>query len=86
VTELNPALHFLRREQVLELSPADAERLGLSDGEAVRASVNGSSVGARVAIRERLRDGTAFLIEGTADDNANVLLNGAPAELRVAKA
>ena len=34
---------------------------------------NGTSVEARVALRERMRPGAAFLIEGTADDNANVL-------------
>ena len=33
---------------------------------------NGTSVRARVEVRERIRPGTAFLIEGTATDNANV--------------
>ena len=37
---------------------------------------NGSSVRARVALRERMRPGAAFLIEGTAAENAN-RLNGA---------
>jgi hypothetical protein len=34
---------------------------------------SGKSVRASVAIRERIADGTAFLIEGTAEDGANQL-------------
>ena len=37
---------------------------------------NGHSRRARVVLRERMRPGAAFLIEGTATDNANAL-NGA---------
>jgi NADH-quinone oxidoreductase subunit G len=85
VTERNPALEFLAVSQTLELSLADAQRLGLASGDEVRASVNGASVRARVAIRERLREGSAFLIEGTASDNANVLVEGAPQPLEVEK-
>jgi anaerobic selenocysteine-containing dehydrogenase len=55
---------------------ADGERLGLTDGDEVEVRSNGSSVRARVALRERMRPGAAFLIEGTADENAN-RLNGA---------
>jgi len=36
--EVSPALKFLSGRQLLEISPADAERLGLSQGEAVRVS------------------------------------------------
>ena len=34
---------------------------------------NGSSVRARVALRERMRPGAAFLIAGTGEQNANRL-------------
>ena len=44
---------------------ADGERLGLGDGDVVEVSSNGTSVRARVALRERLHPGSAFLIEGT---------------------
>ena len=70
------ALRFLAAEQRVELAPSDAEALGLKDGDEVDVRSNGSSVRARVALRERMRPGAAFLIEGTAADNAN-LLNGA---------
>ena len=73
VTERNAALRFLAPEQRVELAVADAERLGLGDGDLVDVRANGTSVRARVALRERLRPGAAFLIEATATENANVL-------------
>jgi NADH-quinone oxidoreductase subunit G len=85
ITELNPPLKFLRPRQTVELSIGDAERLGLEHGDGVRVSKNGSSVAARVAIRERVEDGTCFLIEGVADGNANQLLNGGPVEVKIEK-
>jgi NADH-quinone oxidoreductase subunit G len=85
ITELNPPLSFLRPEQRVELSPADAERLGLKGGDEVRVGQNGSSVLAKVAIRERVRDGVCFLAEGTEDGNANALLNGGPISVEIEK-
>jgi hypothetical protein len=84
VTERNPALRFLIPAQRLELAAEDAEELELESGAPVTVSVNGTSVEARVAIRERMRPGAAFLIEGTRDDNANVLASGAPQRITVA--
>ena len=85
VTELNPPLRFLAPQQRVELAPADAERLGLNDGDEVSVAQNGASVGARVAIRERMGEGACFLIEGTAADNANALLNGGPVAVEITK-
>ena len=48
----------------------------------VRNGLNGASVAARVAIRERLRPGAAFLIEGTRRENANSVLTGGAVEVR----
>jgi NADH-quinone oxidoreductase subunit G len=73
VAERNPALRFLVPDQRLELAPADAERLGLGHGTDAEVSSNGTSVRARVAVRSRMRPGTGFLIEGTAQDSANRL-------------
>lgn len=72
-------------EQRLELSAKDAKQLELGNGDPVTVSVNGSSVEARVAIRERMRPGAAFLIEGTSEQNGNVLANGRPQAVRVEK-
>jgi NADH-quinone oxidoreductase subunit G len=73
VTDRNPALRFLGPRQTLELAVSDGERLGLADGDEVEVRSNGTSVRARVDLRERMRPGAAFLIEGTATDNANAL-------------
>ena len=67
VTDRSPALRFLRPTQTLELSPADAERLGLNGTPEVDVRHNGTSLRARVAIRERIRPGTAFLVDGLGD-------------------
>ena len=44
ITELNPPLKFLAPRQTVELSIADAERLGLAGGDEVRVSQNGTSI------------------------------------------
>ena len=57
MTDRSPALRFLAPQQTLELAPADAERLGLAQGDEVDVRSNGTSVRARVAIRERVQAG-----------------------------
>jgi NADH-quinone oxidoreductase subunit G len=86
ITELNPPLKFLRPTQQVEMSVADAERLGLKSGDEAGVSQNGTTVLAKVAIKERMREGVCFLVEGTAEGNANGLLNGQPVSVEVAKA
>jgi NADH-quinone oxidoreductase subunit G len=81
VTERNPAVRFLAPRQRLELAPADAERLGVANDAPVTVRANGASVEATVAIRERLRPGAGFLIEGTRTDNANALPAGGAIEV-----
>jgi NADH-quinone oxidoreductase subunit G len=72
-TERSPALRFLAARQRVELAPADGARLGLGDGDEVEVRSNGTTVRARVGLRERMRPGAAFMIEGTASENANAL-------------
>jgi anaerobic selenocysteine-containing dehydrogenase len=85
VTKRNPSLRFLMPEQKLEIAAEDAERLELGNGDPVTVSANGHSVEATVAIRERMSQGAAFLIEGTDEGNANVLANGAPRRIEVSR-
>ena len=85
ITKRNPALRFLMPKQKLELAAQDAEQLELANGDEITVSVNGHSVEATVAIRERMRQGAAFLIEGTDEANANVLTNGVPQRIQVTK-
>ncbi len=85
ITELNPPLRFLEPQQRVELSLADAERLDLRSGDEVSVSQNGTSLRALVAIKERVSEGVCFLTEGTAEGNANALLNGGPVAVEIEK-
>jgi NADH-quinone oxidoreductase subunit G len=70
----SPALAFLHPHQRVELAPADAARLGLrNDEEVLVVDDTGASVRARVAIRDAVAPGTAFLQRGLARDGANAL-------------
>jgi NADH-quinone oxidoreductase subunit G len=85
ITELNPPLKFLQPQQRVELSLSDADRLGLATNDEVSISQNGTSIRARVSIKERVPEGVCFLIEGVADGNANALLNGSPVSVQIEK-
>ncbi|HEX8745377.1 MAG TPA: molybdopterin-dependent oxidoreductase, partial [Thermoleophilaceae bacterium] len=85
-TEHAAALSFLAPTQRAELSPADAERIGVGPGDRVEVAVNGTSVTAVAALRSALPEGSVFLIEGTSDDNATALSNGKPRVVEVRKA
>jgi NADH-quinone oxidoreductase subunit G len=67
VTDRSPALRFLGPKQTLELAPSDADRLGVERGDEVDVRSNGTNVRARVALRERIRPGSGFLIAGLGD-------------------
>ena len=70
----SPALAFLHPEQRVELSAHDARRLGLEDGVAMLVTdETGAQIHARVAPRDGVPAGTAFLQRGIAADSANVL-------------
>jgi NADH-quinone oxidoreductase subunit G len=69
----SPALKFLHPTQRAELSPDDARKLGVSDGERVVVGVNGHSVRATVALRAAAPAGTVYLETAIPEDNASVL-------------
>ncbi len=71
--EASPSLKFLRARQRLEISPADAQRLGLAPGERVTVGANGSAVNAIVAVRAAVPEGTVFLEASTEEDGAVAL-------------
>jgi NADH-quinone oxidoreductase subunit G len=77
VAEQNPALAFLSAKQTLELNPIDAARLGVQHGERVQVSSDEHSLIATVGLRERMLEGTAFLVEGTSANGANALAGAA---------
>jgi NADH-quinone oxidoreductase subunit G len=71
--ELSPALKFLRQRQRAELSPADAQRLGLVHGDRVTVGSSGTRVHATVALRAAVPEGTVFLETGITEDSASEL-------------
>ena len=71
--EISPALHYTIARQQAELSPEDARRLGISSGETVTVSSNGTRLTATAAVRSGVPEGTVFLATGIAEDSANAL-------------
>jgi NADH-quinone oxidoreductase subunit G len=71
--DVSPALQFLRPRQVVELSPADATRLGIRDGDQVEVGSNGTRVKGPVKLRAAIPGGSVFIAEGTHEQPANAL-------------
>src|SRR4051794_36750924 len=80
----SPALKFLHPHQRAELSPADAQRLGVGQGDRVLVGQNGHSVRATVVLRAATPEGTVFLETGVPDDSATAL-DGPLVEVRPAR-
>ncbi len=73
--EVSPALKFLTRTQRVEISPGDAARFGLRQGEEVLVfSDDDRRVRCRVEIRNAVPAGSAFLEAGIHADSADSLL------------
>ncbi len=74
ISERSAALGYLTPTQRLEIGAADADRLGIGDGDRVLVGDGKVSVQATVAVRRRMLEGTAFLLEGTAEQSATPLI------------
>jgi NADH-quinone oxidoreductase subunit G len=71
--EVSPALKFLHPRQRAELSPADAARLNVLEGERVIVGSNGTTVSATVALRDAMPAGSVFLQNAIPEDSASAL-------------
>ena len=71
--EVSPSLRYTVARQQAELSPEDAQRLGIVSGEIVHVSANGTRLRATAAVRSGVPAGTVFLATGLASDSANAL-------------
>ena len=71
--DVSPSLRFLRPRQMVELSPVDAKRLGVADGDRVEVGSNGTRVRGAVRLREAVPRGTVFLADGMPENAANQL-------------
>ncbi|MBV9001118.1 MAG: molybdopterin-dependent oxidoreductase, partial [Solirubrobacterales bacterium] len=69
--EISPALKFTVARQQVELSPEDAQRLGIAPGDPVEVAQNGTRLRAVAHVRTGVPAGTVFLAEGIADGSAN---------------
>jgi NADH-quinone oxidoreductase subunit G len=69
----SPALAFLHPRQRAELSPADAARLGVGQGDRVVVAADGHGVAATVALRAATPEGTVFLETGVPEGSATEL-------------
>jgi NADH-quinone oxidoreductase subunit G len=68
--DASPSLQFLKARQIVEISPVDAEPLGIFDGDHVAV---GDVVEGIARVRAAIPAGTVFLVEGTTDWPANRL-------------
>jgi NADH-quinone oxidoreductase subunit G len=71
--EISPSLQYTVAHQQAELSPDDAQRLGISSGDALTVSSNGTRLTATASVRSGVPPGTVFLATGIAKDSANAL-------------
>jgi NADH-quinone oxidoreductase subunit G len=71
--EVSPALKFLHPSQRIEMSPLDAQRLGLANGERVLVGPADASVRATVALRDASPVGSVFLEDAIGAHSANAL-------------
>jgi NADH-quinone oxidoreductase subunit G len=83
--DVSPALRFLRPRQVVELSPSDAERLGVNEGDRVQVGCNGTRVRGPVRLRSAVPLGSVFLAEATVEEPANALTGALVEVQRVAE-
>ncbi|HEV7495250.1 NADH-quinone oxidoreductase subunit NuoG [Baekduia sp.] len=80
----SPALHFLRARTRVELSPHDAQRLGLFDGDKVTiGDGGGTAIEATASVRAAIPAGSAFL-EGNGVEGPLVDIRKRPATEPVA--
>jgi NADH-quinone oxidoreductase subunit G len=71
--DVSPILRFLVPRQVVELSPADAEALGVHDGDEVEVGENGTRIRGTAKLRAAVPAGSVFVGEGVQDAPANLL-------------
>jgi anaerobic selenocysteine-containing dehydrogenase len=63
---ISPSLQFLHPTSTVELSPEDARRLGIGDGEPVEVARNGTSVRGVAILRHAVPAGSVFVSDETA--------------------
>jgi NADH-quinone oxidoreductase subunit G len=71
--DVSPILQFLIPHQVVELSPGDAQALGVGEGDRVVVRSNGSRIEGSARLRAAVPAGSVFVAEGVHGAPANLL-------------
>ena len=71
--DVSPILQFLIPQPTVELSPADADKLGVREGERVEVGTNGTRIEGTVKLRAAVPAGSVFVGEGVRGAPANLL-------------
>ena len=77
MTRVSPTLHAEIPEGKLEMHPEDAEKLGVSEGEAVKVASRRGEITAKVTITDRVDVGVVCMPFHFAETCANILTNPA---------
>jgi len=76
-THHSEGLDYVAGEELVEISGADAEKLGIADGDVVTVASRRGEVVARAAVTERSPAGTVFMSFHFAETPTNLLTSGA---------
>jgi NADH-quinone oxidoreductase subunit G len=71
--EISPSLQYLIAKQFVEISPQDAVRYQIDDGEEIVVRQNGTLLNGTAHVRTGIPEGAAFLADGIASESANRL-------------
>ena len=71
--EISPSLQYLIARQLVEISPPDALRYQIDDGEEIVIRQNGTLLTGTAHVRTGIPEGSAFLADGIATESANRL-------------
>jgi formate dehydrogenase alpha subunit len=77
MTRKSKGLNEMRGEELVEINPADAEALGIADGDQVRVTSRRGTVTAKAKVTEASAKGTVFMTFHFAEAPTNVLTNPA---------
>jgi formate dehydrogenase alpha subunit len=77
MTRNSPSLNAEVSEGYLEMNPADAGQMGVSQGDSVKVTSRRGDITAKTMVTERVREGMVFMPFHFVESNANVLTNPA---------
>jgi predicted molibdopterin-dependent oxidoreductase YjgC len=77
MTRNSPSLNAEVSEGYLEMNPADASQMGISQGDSVKVTSRRGDIVAKTMVTERVREGMVFMPFHFVESNANILTNPA---------